>query len=202
VASCSSDTTVKIWKLSDCSWLQDCDSNNRFIRAIESDAADESTPNSNGNANQREPEQRSAAVTLKGHTDYVKALASCSFGLVSGGLDGKISIWDADQSTSAVRTFSTGGGSVPFSLRSTLSWSPSSFASPASIYSLCAVNDGALLAAGCCDSIVRLFDPRSNAISASSTLLGHSDNVRCLQAIGEYTYVSCNNHKHTTLCGH
>jgi len=207
VASCSSDTTVKVWKLSECSWYQrhlhanqpsqDSDTHN----AASSSTSDPSTTEpessssssgaasttSDGSGSGSSLRSNASTRTLKAHSDFVKALAVGSFGLASGGLDGRLHVWDVNASDVPVRSFST-AGALPSSLRSTLSWAPSSFSTAASIYSLTASSTEPVVVAGCCDSVVRVFDTRAAGISASASLLGHSDNVRAVQTIDAFTY--------------
>lgn len=98
------------------------------------------------------------------HTDYVKKLSYITPEnlIVSGGLDGKIVVWDINtlKSVSQLQNIS------------------SNSSLPSSVYSL-ANNYSNLIGAGGPNNIINLFDRRTN-LGSIKKLIGHQDNIRCL----------------------
>lgn len=103
------------------------------------------------------------------HTDYIKKLSYITpeKSIVSGGLDGKVVIWDLN-TLKPINQFQN------LSSNSSLS---------NSIYSL-ANNNSNLIGAGGPNNTINLFDKRINNDSSTSSfvrkLIGHQDNIRCL----------------------
>ncbi|EGV60536.1 hypothetical protein PSN45_001704 [Yamadazyma tenuis] len=103
------------------------------------------------------------------HTDYVKKLSSCenSNNIISGGLDGKIVIWDLDR-LAPVRTIDN---DTPGSISR-------------SIYSLS--NDNAnLISCGGPNNTINIFDKRLESPFIKK-LIGHQENVRCMLMDNHY----------------
>lgn len=98
------------------------------------------------------------------HTDYVKKLSYIipENLIVSGGLDGKIVLWDIN-TLKSVNQFQN------ISTNSSL---------PSSVYSL-ANNYSNLISSGGPNNIINLFDKRTN-LGTIKKLIGHQDNIRCL----------------------
>eukprot|EP00730_Choanoeca_flexa_P018333 TRINITY_DN8907_c0_g1_i2.p1 TRINITY_DN8907_c0_g1~~TRINITY_DN8907_c0_g1_i2.p1 ORF type:complete len:676 (+),score=143.77 TRINITY_DN8907_c0_g1_i2:223-2250(+) len=109
------------------------------------------------------------AATLNKHEDYVKAVrySPVTKRFVSGGLDGKVVIWDISSMTEVTNTAID--TKVP------------------SIYSIDINQEGTLIASGSSDKIVRLWDPRSR--TKAGTMKGHSDVVKCMQMSQDGTRV-------------
>lgn len=100
------------------------------------------------------------------HTDYIRKLSYDSHFnaniMISGGLDGKINIWDLNslQSLQTIHNFTD----INFSL--------------SSIYSL--ANFENIIATGGPSHTIHLFDKRSLSTPFIRKLIGHLDNIRCL----------------------
>lgn len=100
------------------------------------------------------------------HTDYIKKLSSIVPHniLISGGLDGKVALWDLVTLT-PIHEIQTQ------SLNTSL---------PNSIYSL-ANNNSNVISTGGPSNTINLYDRRlSNASNSIKKLIGHQDNIRCL----------------------
>ncbi|KAI0244364.1 hypothetical protein L0F63_003939 [Massospora cicadina] len=114
---------------------------------------------------------RGEQVTLMGyHSDFVKCLAYAptSSWLCSGGLDGKIHLWDVNAE----------GASPTQRLVSTLT---DTSAPHASYYAVAVGPAGRLVAGGSPDGLIRLWDPRADpACGTFSHFTGHTDSVRSL----------------------
>jgi WD40 repeat protein len=100
------------------------------------------------------------------HTDYIRKLSynptHSPHQIASGGLDGKINIWDL----STLKSFHSINNTT--NLSSTTS----------SIYSL--ANNANIIATGGPSHTINLFDKRSHANPYITKLIGHLDNIKCL----------------------
>ncbi|EGW32539.1 uncharacterized protein SPAPADRAFT_55963 [Spathaspora passalidarum NRRL Y-27907] len=98
------------------------------------------------------------------HTDYIKKLSysdNQSNHIISGGLDGRVVIWDLTQYTPIQHFENTAIGNLP-----------------SSIYSL--ANDNAhIITTGGPNNTINVFDPRLQNPFIRK-LIGHQDNIRCL----------------------
>lgn len=109
------------------------------------------------------------------HTDYVKKLTFLQHDnkIVSGGLDGKLVIWDLNTLTHIRQFENTSSTTQPTPASSLAN----------SIYSLANNNHG-LIGCGGPNNTINLFDIRTPFSSNSSPfikkLIGHTDNIRCL----------------------
>ena len=106
------------------------------------------------------------------HLDYIKKLSYMPHGnrLLSGGLDGKIIVWDLSTLSEVSHFHNTAATSQRLT--------------PDSVYSL-ATASNQLIAAGGPNNIVNLFDERCSFIKK---LIGHQDNIRCLLMDDHYIY--------------
>lgn len=95
------------------------------------------------------------------HTDYIRKLSYDSGTLISGGLDGRVNLWDLDTLQSTRSIYNT------LDISTNLS----------SIYSL--ANCGDVIATGGPSQTINLFDKRAQTPFIRK-LIGHSDNIRCL----------------------
>lgn len=102
------------------------------------------------------------------HTDYVKCLSSHNQTILSGGLDGKIVLWDLN-TLSPTRIIDNADSLVTNS-----------------IYSL--ANNCLLVGCGGPSNTINLYDPRLQ-LPFVKKLIGHQDNVRCL-VMGDFWALS------------
>jgi WD repeat-containing protein 48 len=105
------------------------------------------------------------ADTIGVHSDYVKCLATPSVHsdwVASGGLDRKIKFWDLNGGGEKLQIDVGEEGNNP----------------KGSIYSLSIGGEGAILASGGPESVVRVWDPRSG--KRITKFVGHTDNVRSI----------------------
>ncbi|CCE79467.1 Piso0_001532 [Millerozyma farinosa CBS 7064] len=99
------------------------------------------------------------------HTDYIKKLTYISpkRTVVSGGLDGKIVLWDVNTLTA----------------NQVINMTNLNSSAPSSIYSL-ATNGTHMVGAGGPSNTVNLYDTRQNSDHVLKKLIGHQDNIRSL----------------------
>eukprot|EP00049_Salpingoeca_infusionum_P014070 m.262209 g.262209 ORF g.262209 m.262209 type:complete len:671 (+) comp15587_c1_seq2:119-2131(+) len=106
------------------------------------------------------PKRQAQLACLNNHTDYAIALAytPATRHFVSGGLDGSLYVWDFSQ-VSKVAHFADATQS-------------------ASVYAVDISKSGTIIASGASDRVIRLYDPRGQAISV---LKGHADLVKTVR---------------------
>lgn len=123
-----------------------------------------------------------ALAVLGGHSDAVTCLAvargagggggAAAAAVVSAGLRGEWFLWDAAREAGGAGGGEGAGGAPVASGRG-----------PASVYSVAADPEGALVCTGDSGGAVRLWDPRAGT-GAVATLKGHGDTVRALALAG------------------
>lgn len=121
--------------------------------------------------------------TLAQHTDYVKALAPLADGaVVSGGLDGRVLIWDLASGRVRAECGEAGtrDGWVGFEAAAGRAVYEGESERRSSVYCLasCADPQGASIVSGSTDRVISIYDARIGDTVVK--LRGHADAIRCL----------------------
>ncbi|KAL6041724.1 Serine/threonine-protein kinase smu1 [Balamuthia mandrillaris] len=208
LASCSSDTTIKIWRVGNAltetrqqtnSEEAEEEQEQREIDSTQEQKEESELSNKQNNEEdkakqieskakerevderEREEERESCLLTLQQHQDYVKAISYAPQAnlLASVGLDSTVRLWDI--ASALTRPFS----SLPSSskLEKWMGHTKHSF------YSVCMNAAATLVVTGSPEKVVRGWDPRVSSQSGKLfKLRGHKDNIKtvCLSEDGNF----------------